>query len=410
MNEVHQSQQIKVAGKKPKSLRRDNYKAVLDLFRQSGQLTVKEISDQISLSKTSISKILTTMLEHEDIVLVGKGESTEYGGKRPYIYAFNDKKSCCICLTFWERGCEGRIIDLNYRCLTSTTFEQEEMLSEDELIHHLAAAINHLLVSVGVEENRVLVIALGSAGIIDDSGVLVQPMRYCRYGRNFSVVERLKAVLTLDVPIFYDNVSRFSAYYELLNHPERKNGGVMVISSDGKRVGGAMIHNGVFYRGFDNMAGEFGHVTVASGKKLRCDCGDYGCFEAVISEKNMGERLRELAENYPDSLLKEEQESFSYKKLFDAVNADDALAVRLLDEVVEAFRRVINNAKLLLNPAEIILQDVYAYPCDYFRRCLEDILKSGSFQSSCAITYSDVDYVTSTFMGSALFCFDWIYQ
>jgi glucokinase len=51
----------------------------------------------------------------------------------------------------------------------------------------------------------------------------------------------------------------------------------------GTGIGGALIINGHLYRGLNNAAGEFGHMTVADGNKARCGCGHIGHFEALAA-------------------------------------------------------------------------------------------------------------------------------
>lgn len=403
-------QEHKKLGMKPKKLRYDNYLAVADLFRQYGQLTVRDIGDKISLSRTSISKILDSMIKNEDIKLVGKGDSTEAGGKRPDIYVLNDEKGYCICLAFWDKGCEGRIIDLKYNVVVQSVYKSEEMLNDDEIIVHMVDMVHELLEKSKIDSEKIIVISLQSGGIINENGILVQPVKYSNYTRNFQVCQQMQEKLDVEAPIYYDNVSRFSAYYELLNRSDRGIKEIMVISSDGKHAGGAVIESGEFYRGFENMAGEFGHIPVSTSEKMQCDCGNFGCFEVMTSEKYIKKRLKELLVIYPESILLDAAEDFSYYMLFDAVNQKDPLAVDLIDELIGYFQIMLGNAKFFLNPAEIILQGIFAYQCDYFRESLQEIMHNSSFDSNCEITYSDIDYKTSAFTGAALFSFDKYYR
>lgn len=360
----------KKAGMKPKNLRYDNYMAVSDLFRQYGQLTMRDITDRISLSRTSVGKIVNCMIENEDIKLLGKGTSTESGGKRPDIYVLNSQKIYTIGIAFWDMGCEGRMYDLKYNLIHSIFWQTEKAMTDDEVIECMAKMVHRLLDESGTEEKKLYMISLQSAGLINEDGVLVQPVKYSGFSDGFQVVSRMKERLDLDVEIYYDNVSRFSAYYELLNHPERKNREIMVVTSDGIRAGGAVIINGEFFRGFENMAGEFGHVPVSYDGKVKCDCGNFGCFEAMISEKHLRQRMCEMAEECPASELTDD---FSYTRMFDLADQGDALAKALLDEMIRYLQILLGNAKYYLNPAEIILQGIFAYPCDYMRRKITKI-------------------------------------
>ena len=54
----------------------------------------------------------------------------------------------------------------------------------------------------------------------------------------------------------------------------------------GTAIGGAIEIDGKLYRGADNIAGEFGHMTIV-GDGRRCGCGNIGCWTEYVSGKAM---------------------------------------------------------------------------------------------------------------------------
>lgn len=50
----------------------------------------------------------------------------------------------------------------------------------------------------------------------------------------------------------------------------------------GTGIGGGIILNKKLFRGANYSAGEFGHLKINSGGR-KCNCGDYGCYEAHAS-------------------------------------------------------------------------------------------------------------------------------
>ena len=76
-------------GAKPIDLRRQNYQSIIQLFRNHPTLAVRDIAQVLSLSKTAITNILNNLTEMNIIHAVGKGESTNQGGKKPEMYALN---------------------------------------------------------------------------------------------------------------------------------------------------------------------------------------------------------------------------------------------------------------------------------------------------------------------------------
>ena len=56
----------KPIGAKPGDLRRQNYQAILQLFRDKDQLAIRDIMEVVSLSKTAITNILTNLIDGYD--------------------------------------------------------------------------------------------------------------------------------------------------------------------------------------------------------------------------------------------------------------------------------------------------------------------------------------------------------
>ena len=75
-------------GSKPKSLKDNNVRLALEIIRRGEIVSVAGISEEIRLSKTTAKKIIDQLLARGFVVSVGKGESTDEGGKRPELYRF----------------------------------------------------------------------------------------------------------------------------------------------------------------------------------------------------------------------------------------------------------------------------------------------------------------------------------
>ncbi|MEI3526443.1 MAG: winged helix-turn-helix transcriptional regulator [Eubacteriales bacterium] len=71
----------KPIGAKPGDLRRQNYQAILQLFRDKDQLAVRDIMEVVSLSKTAITNILTNLIEMGTIHSMGKAIPPRREGK-----------------------------------------------------------------------------------------------------------------------------------------------------------------------------------------------------------------------------------------------------------------------------------------------------------------------------------------
>jgi glucokinase len=111
----------------------------------------------------------------------------------------------------------------------------------------------------------------------------------------------------------------------------------------GTGIGGGVIANGRIVRGADNLAGEIGHTTVLRNGPL-CTCGKRGCLEACASGTAIGRRGSEALGR-----------PVAGQEVFALAAAGDAVARRVLGEVIEDLAQGIGAAVGLLNPALVII-------------------------------------------------------
>ena len=75
--------------RKPKNIKIHNEKLVISFLRGKEYTTAAEISRQLNLSITTIAKILATLQKNKVVNAIGKGHSTNEGGKKPELFALN---------------------------------------------------------------------------------------------------------------------------------------------------------------------------------------------------------------------------------------------------------------------------------------------------------------------------------
>ncbi len=125
------------------------------------------------------------------------------------------------------------------------------------------------------------------------------------------------------MPVKLANDAHMAAYGEYLYGAGKgtKNFVYITISTG---IGGGIIIEGKPYYGTNHGAAEFGHIVIdINGEK--CNCGNYGCFEAMASGTAIakhGERIKSLSENKP---VKAEH-------VFEAAKGGNRLAIDIIDK------------------------------------------------------------------------------
>lgn len=124
----------------------------------------------------------------------------------------------------------------------------------------------------------------------------------------------------------------------------------------GTGIGIGIISDGYLIRGWQNDAGEAGHMTVNYKSKTRCSCGRYGCVEALASGSGMSSRSKCLLLQYPDSLIKDLEEGVVIKTevLYQLALKGDKLAVKIIEDGADALCEMTENLVRVTNPDKII--------------------------------------------------------
>ena len=116
---------------KPGSLKHSNRKAILNMLRNSGVLSVAELSQEAKLSKTTILKIFNYYVKEGLVLVAGKGESTGEGGKKPILYEFNKRGGFVFACHIFPDALYSVITDLDSSilCSRNTAISENEGLN-----------------------------------------------------------------------------------------------------------------------------------------------------------------------------------------------------------------------------------------------------------------------------------------
>ena len=110
--------------------------------------------------------------------------------------------------------------------------------------------------------------------------------------------------------------------------------------------------------GSTGASGEFGHMTIDKSGPL-CDCGCYGCLEAIASANAISKQARFAISNGANSMMFDiihgNLNDINAKVVFDAAKAGDSLANTIVNQVTVYLGIAISNVINLLDPQLIIL-------------------------------------------------------
>jgi len=352
---------------KPKNIKYHNQKLILSMFRKAESLSIAEIGTAINLSNTTVTKVVNCFEKKGLVAANGKGSSTGVGGKKPGIFSFNAAHSSVIAVTVGHSALSCAIMDLKCNLYSHSAQPCDYRVSYAEAVKMMADMICAPMDDLGLEGGKILSIVVGCEGIIDShNGIIRYPMHH-NWERNLPLREDLAKLLPFPANICIDNNSRLAGYATLLaDQADYRT--LAVINNTHRSAGGSILENRALVHGANGFVGEFGHMIIDPGSSVKCACGNYGCFGALVAGTTLIEETYRKVPTYRQSVLapKCRDETLTPEDIFAASNAGDELACALMDTVIQCFAVLIHNTVILRDPEKIVIQGMYEGAGDYF--------------------------------------------
>jgi predicted NBD/HSP70 family sugar kinase len=394
-----------IRSSKPRHIKSNNQKLILSILRGTEFLTISEIAEKTSLSKTTVKKILENLLEMDLICSAGKGSSTDEGGKKPELFALNRTKKHII------------LVYINKIYLLNLCSEMEDVFlldssyktySYEEMITAVVDNIRILMHRNGITQADLIGIAIGVAGIIDSrNGIINHAVHHPTWAHNLNIRKDLADRLEFDVPIYLENSISFLGYAGLL---EQENAAfdTLVTVYSGYHTGGCVLKKQELIHGDNGFMGEFGHMIADPHSHIRCICGASGCFEVMLSPERLLESAASEYMEYPGSPLSTaaKNKTLEICDIFSASSEGDAFACKLMDKVIFWFAILIRNIILSHDPQIIILYGIYQSAGSYFLNKLREQVESCNIfetRKDIRIVYSNTDNQKAHLAGAGYF-------
>lgn len=248
------------------------------------------------------------------------------------------------------------VVDGDHGVLGETRVPTPTTGGPDDVAEAMASALRSAAEAARVETDDLEGVGVGSPGEIDaDKGTVTSARNLPDWEGSFALGPALhdrlgtRIALGNDVTVATDAEAQLGSgrsYRSLL--------GVFW----GTGVGGGIILDGTPWVGRGG-AGEIGHVVVKRGG-ARCTCGRRGCMEAYAGRGAMEIRARARHKRGTKTDLFEIMEQRGRERLTSgvwarALDRDDALAARLMDDAVDALGAGVASVQNVLDVDVIIL-------------------------------------------------------
>ncbi|GLI06478.1 xylose repressor [Paenibacillus tyrfis] len=266
-------------------MKKINKYLVLDTIRHHFPISRADISVKTGLNKTTVSSLVTELIDSHFVTEIGLGESS--GGRKPMMLLFNQQAGYAIGVDLGVNYILAMVTDLGGTIVKEKRIDMTD-LSVETVTEKLKKCIHSLIKKTPSSPYGIIGIGVGVPGLVDDQGnVLSAPNLGWTDVPLQEMLER-----EFNLPIAIDNEANVGALGEKEFGAGRSVSN-MIYLSVGIGIGAGIILNDGLYRGVSGFSGEVGHMTLAQDGPL-CGCGSRGCWETFASEKALIQQAKSL--------------------------------------------------------------------------------------------------------------------
>jgi N-acetylglucosamine repressor len=321
-----------------RSLLRDfNVSLLIELVRRAGSISRAELARQSQLSAPTVSAIVDSLMQRGIVVETTTAPSS--GGRPPVLLSVDPKAGYVVGIKLRGDGVTTVVCDLDAQIVSSN--ERYVPLVGDPMaaLDVIEEETRRALRDAAVPASKVLGVGVGMSGVIDSAAGV------CRFSHllQWHDVE-LAAPLRrrMGLPVWVENDVNTLAVAEKWAGDAHTASNFVTLSV-GRGIGLGIVVDRSLYRGSHGAGGEFGHMIVEPGGP-RCECGRFGCLEAMVGE---GALRRRISERKGHDVSREE--------LLMLVEMGDSAALDIVDSAGRKLGLAVANMVTLLNPELLII-------------------------------------------------------
>lgn len=274
-----------------------NRATILNLIKLHKQISRADLVKKTKLAGPTVSRIVQSLIQEGLVSEIGVGESI--GGRKPILLTFQPEGRLVIGLDVRPQMIRGIICDLAGDIVCEGDMPLHVRMSADEVIEKVIDHANALLRKSKTSRRDLAGIGLSVPGLVDYHTHTVRFSPPTGW-RNLLIQKPLSEYF--GVPVMVDNtVEAMTLAEKHMGNDSSQLTNNLIYLYFGAGIGAGIINNGSLFRGARYSGMEFGHTTIDLHGP-QCRCGNYGCLEALASEKALLAKVNELlhASGQPD--------------------------------------------------------------------------------------------------------------
>lgn len=334
------------------SIKELNETRVLKTVREEGPISRASLARRLHLSKAALSGITQRLVKRGLVTEVGKGASTERGGRREMLLAMNPRAGVILAAEIERDYARFGLLDMNAQILIQQKIVYKLGTPPLEVLAPMLQGFRCMMEEKSVTAEHLLGLGAGLPGIIDYEAGTLREAYTLESWRGFALCRHLEEQLA--VPVFLENDVKARTLGEA-QFGSGRNLHDLVCVWVGDGIGAGIIVDGRLLRGATSSAGEIGYNEYPLGQQNELsllidernqDWGD------MLSHSNLKAAVRRgIATGWTTGL----QETCGIEEIMSAADAGDPLGIHLLKRIGWLLGAVCDNLIHCVNPPVLLL-------------------------------------------------------
>lgn len=332
-------------------MRKFNTATVLKIIHNEGPISRAEIADHMSLSRPSVSEIVTELVQDG---WIRETPSASTGRGRPSIPLEIDPSHWLAAgIAIEAHQVLVMITSLAAEVVAEQDFPIDWTMSPEDVLEKACTVLDGMMSERNLERDRIVGLGVAMHGIVNykEGLSIYAPNLGWRDVPIRSFFEERTGLHTV-----VESDCNSSALAELWFGKARRESHFITVLDD-YGLGAGIIIDGQVYRGSNYIEGQIGH-TMVDENGPQCACGNYGCLEVMSSEsaivRNAMKRLRigeqsVLRTSVPDS------DQLKIEHVYQAAQAGDNMAREVVSQAARYLGIGLATLITLFGPKFVIL-------------------------------------------------------
>jgi predicted NBD/HSP70 family sugar kinase len=332
----------------------DHDKAViLAALRRFGPLSRVEIGRLAQLRPNTVSTLTRELLSESEILEAGLSNNPT--GRKQVLLRLNDRRGFLAGVEFDSERIIAAAMDLRPNVLG--VVREVPLLDGgiEGLSKQLFECVRKAIAASDVGGLPLMGVAIADPGLVDPRRGVSTMSSQISFWKNVPVERMFREEFGVEALV--EGAPRCKAVAErVLGAGAMADD--MVFVEYGAGIGGAVISEGRLLVGQGGSAAEFGHTHVVEGGPP-CQCGSFGCLEAMAGSAALAARFRKIVQEGGSSSTVRNADGQAERvtgwMVLEAASAGDKICTAIVEEMGRYLGLGLANLVNLLNPSLIVL-------------------------------------------------------